>query len=93
MRFLDATVVLGLAAAIHGTDKAVRAAALRCAKAVPRKDRQLLFNVANSPSPLKRVRLMLGSLPDDLLSMDPATRAAGESEAPPLPLQQGIDIP
>ncbi|MCY1510748.1 hypothetical protein D9M68_451360 [compost metagenome] len=55
MTLTDATIALLLAAKIHGTGAAVKATAKRCAKALPRSKRDLMFNVMNSHEPLKLI--------------------------------------
>lgn len=51
----DAYLVLLLCATIHGTDEAVRGAAKRCAKTLPRSKRDMMFQIANSEKPLELV--------------------------------------
>lgn len=58
----DATIALLLAAKIHGTDKAVRATAKRCAQALPRSQRDLMFSIVNSKEPLKHIAHIAESL-------------------------------
>ncbi|WP_061561437.1 hypothetical protein [Pseudomonas citronellolis] len=55
MTLTDATIALLLTARIHGTDKAVKATAKRCAQALPRSQRDLMFSIVNSKEPLKLV--------------------------------------
>lgn len=55
MTLTDATIALLLAAKIHGTGAAVKATAKRCAKALPRSKRELMYNVMNSHEPLKLI--------------------------------------
>lgn len=55
MTLTDATIALLLTARIHGTDNAVKATAKRCAQALPRSQRYLIFSIINSPQPLKRI--------------------------------------
>ncbi|ANI15703.1 MULTISPECIES: hypothetical protein [Pseudomonas] len=55
MTLTDATIALLLAAKIHGTDKAVRATGKRCAQALPRSQRDLMFSIVNSKEPLKHI--------------------------------------
>ncbi|WP_313053415.1 DUF7740 domain-containing protein [Pseudomonas lopnurensis] len=62
MTLSDATLALLLAARIHGTDAAVRATAKRCAKLLPRSKRDLIYQVANSRSPLELVTFLAGNL-------------------------------
>ncbi|TNB81538.1 hypothetical protein FHJ31_18640 [Pseudomonas sp. Fig-3] len=58
MTLTDAVLIVLLVDRIHGTDVAIRSAAKRCAKKLPRSQRDLLFKVANSPAP----RELLGHL-------------------------------
>ena len=51
MTLLDAAVALFLAQRIHGSDAAIRATAKRCAKLLPRSQRELMFKVVASKSP------------------------------------------
>ncbi|MBA1250148.1 MULTISPECIES: hypothetical protein [Pseudomonas] len=67
MRFYDAILTLALAAEIHGTDKAVSQTAKRVAKALPGRYRQHMYDVINSPSPLRHIKLFLKTMPDDIL--------------------------
>ncbi|UXJ50143.1 DUF7740 domain-containing protein [Pseudomonas citronellolis] len=55
MTLTDATIALLLTAKIHGTNKAVRATAKRCAQALPRSNRDLMFSIINSKEPLKLI--------------------------------------
>jgi hypothetical protein len=55
MNLTDATIVLLLAARIHGTDSAVRASAKSVVKKLPRSKRDLIYNVINSKKPLELV--------------------------------------
>ncbi|AYN97087.1 hypothetical protein EAW52_25790 [Pseudomonas sp. LTJR-52] len=73
MRFIDAVLLLGLIAEIHGTDRAVAEAAKRFSKQLPRRYRQYMFDVMNSPSPLRHVRLFITTLPDDLFDQPDQT--------------------
>jgi hypothetical protein len=54
MNLTDATLVLLLAARIHGTDEAVRASAKSVVKKLPRSKRDLIYKVIDSRSPLER---------------------------------------
>lgn len=60
----DAVLVLLLVARIHGTDDAVRAAAKRCVKKIPRGRRGLVYDVINSPNPLDLVYFIADHLDD-----------------------------
>lgn len=51
MTLSDVTLILLLADRIHGTDSAIRAAAKRCVKKLPRSKRELIYKVIDSPSP------------------------------------------
>ena len=50
MNLTDATLVLLLAARIHGTDEAVRASAKSVVKKLPRSKRDLIYKVIDSRS-------------------------------------------
>ena len=56
MNLTDATLVLLLAARIHGTDEGVRTAAKSVVKKLPRSKRDLIYSVISSQSPLELVR-------------------------------------
>ena len=58
MTLSDATLILLLADRIHGTDSAIRSAAKRCLKQLPRSKRDLIYQVIDSRSP----RLLLAQL-------------------------------
>ncbi|WP_372437179.1 hypothetical protein ACCM60_18745 [Pseudomonas chlororaphis subsp. aureofaciens] len=62
MTLSHATLVLLLVARIHGTDAAVRAAAKRCAKRLPRSKRDVMFKVVDSRSPLALVDYLADEL-------------------------------
>ncbi|WP_082118733.1 DUF7740 domain-containing protein [Pseudomonas veronii] len=51
----DVYLVLLLVATIHGTDAAVRDAAKRCAKTLPRSKRDVMYQIVDSKEPLKLV--------------------------------------
>ncbi|MCD4866460.1 MULTISPECIES: hypothetical protein [Pseudomonas] len=55
-------LALLLSARIHGTDEAVRATAKRCIKQLPKRQRDLMFNVIQSHQPLRMVRTMARNL-------------------------------
>lgn len=56
------TLALLLSARIHGTDEAVRATARRCLKQLPKRQRDLMFNVIQSRHPLQMVRTIACNL-------------------------------
>jgi hypothetical protein len=62
MNLTDATLVLALAARIHGTDEAVRASAKSVIKQLPRSKRALIYNVIDSRRPLEMVDFLLQNL-------------------------------
>ncbi|CRM33265.1 hypothetical protein [Pseudomonas sp. 25 R 14] len=62
MNLTDATLVLLLAARIHGTDDAVRASARSVVKKLPRSKRDLIYQVVNSRSPLELVEFLAQNL-------------------------------
>lgn len=62
MTLTDATLVLFLAARIHGTDEAVRASAKICVKKLPRGKRDLMYTVINSRNPLELVGFLAQNL-------------------------------
>ncbi|MGH8348834.1 MAG: hypothetical protein ACRES5_20040 [Pseudomonas sp.] len=55
MTLADAVLIVLLVDRIHGTDAAIRAAAKRCAKKLPRSQRDILFKMGSSPSPRQLV--------------------------------------
>ncbi|MNL44686.1 hypothetical protein D3C87_1672780 [compost metagenome] len=65
MNLTDATLVLLLAARIHGTDEGVRTAAKSVVKKLPRSKRDLIYNVISSQSPLELVRHIAQNLDTD----------------------------
>jgi len=64
MNLSDATLVLLLAARIHGTDEAVRASAKSVVKKLPRSKRDLIYKVIESKSPLQLVGFIAENLDD-----------------------------
>ncbi|MCH5551116.1 hypothetical protein L6227_17710 [Pseudomonas syringae pv. syringae] len=62
MNLTHATLVLLLAAEIHGTDEGVRAAAKNVVKKLPRSQRDLIYLVIDSKQPLELVRQMASNL-------------------------------
>ena len=71
LSYLDAMLIMGLAAEIHGTDAAVKRAAERCAKRVERRYRPVVYNVVNSVSPYMHIVCTIATIPDKILKMDP----------------------
>ncbi|WP_434141406.1 DUF7740 domain-containing protein [Pseudomonas luteola] len=69
VRFFDAIVALALVAEIHGTDKAVADAAKRFSKVLPRRHRQHMFDIMNSRSPLRHIKIFVMTLPEDVLEL------------------------
>jgi hypothetical protein len=65
MNLTDATLVLLLAARIHGTDEAVRASAKSVVKKLPRSKRDLIYKVIDSRSPLELVDFLAQNLDAD----------------------------
>lgn len=55
-------LALLLSARIHGTDEAVRATARRCIKQLPKRQRDLMFNVIQGHQPLQMVRTIARNL-------------------------------
>ncbi|WP_459077304.1 DUF7740 domain-containing protein [Metapseudomonas sp. CR3202] len=51
MELIDATISVLLAARIHGNDAAVRLTAKRCAKRLPRSQRNIMFSIINDKEP------------------------------------------
>lgn len=64
MDLTDATLVLLLAARIHGTDEGVRAAARSVVKRLPRSKRDIIYTVINSKRPLQLAELIAQNLDD-----------------------------
>ena len=62
MNLTDATLVLLLAARIHGTDEAVRISAKSVVKKLPRSKRDLIYKVIDSESPLDLVGFLIENL-------------------------------
>ncbi len=62
MNLTDATLILLLAARIHGTDEAVRASAKSVVKKLPRSKRDLIYKVIDSRSPLELVDYLAENL-------------------------------
>ena len=69
MRFYDAIVALALVAEIHGSDKAVADAAKRFSKVLPRRHRQHMFDIINSRSPVRHIKIFVMTLPEDVLEL------------------------
>lgn len=64
MNLTDATLVLLLAARIHGTDEAIRASAKSVVKKLPRGKRDLIYQVIDSKTPLDLVNFLAQHLDD-----------------------------
>ncbi|MFJ2319027.1 hypothetical protein [Pseudomonas sp. NPDC087817] len=64
MTLSDAVLVLLLAERIHGTDDAVRRAGKNIMKKLPRGKRDILYDLINSPAPLKLVQHIAANLDD-----------------------------
>ncbi|MDD1956923.1 hypothetical protein NP552_17950 [Pseudomonas sp. 8209] len=64
MTLNDAVLVVLLADRIHGTDAAIRSAAKRCAKKLPRSQRYIVFKIANSANPRQLVAHLYQHLSD-----------------------------
>ena len=64
MNLTDATLVLLLAARIHGTDEAIRASAKSVVKKLPRGKRDLIYKVIDSRTPLDVVNYLSQHLDD-----------------------------
>ncbi|MCP1484626.1 hypothetical protein J3D48_000939 [Pseudomonas fluorescens] len=64
MNLTDATIVLLLAARIHGTDEAVRSSAKSVVKKLPRGKRDLIYKVIESRTPLELVNFLAQHLDD-----------------------------
>ncbi|ENA26753.1 hypothetical protein HMPREF1487_09567 [Pseudomonas sp. HPB0071] len=67
LRVYDAIVALALVAELQATDRAVIEAAKRFSKQLPRRYRPLMFDIINSPAPLRQVRTLVTTLPDEVL--------------------------
>ncbi|WP_437884567.1 DUF7740 domain-containing protein [Pseudomonas sp. LRF_L74] len=65
MTLTDAVIALFLAMRIHGTDAAIRATAKRCAKKLPRSQRDSMFKIVDSKSPRAVVNYLAISLNED----------------------------
>jgi len=64
MTLSDAVLVLLLAESIHVTDNAVRHAGKNIVKKLPRDKRDILYDLINSPAPLKLVQHIAANLDD-----------------------------
>ncbi|WP_439859433.1 DUF7740 domain-containing protein [Pseudomonas sp. MBLB4136] len=58
----DSILALILAAQIHGTQKAVKVTAKRCAKLLPKSKRSLMLSVAKSPRPMTMIAVLMDNL-------------------------------
>lgn len=64
MNLSDVVLVLLLAARIHGTDEAVRASARSCVKKLPRDQREPIYSVINSRSPMESLAVLAQNFGD-----------------------------
>ena len=64
MTLRDAVLVEILADRIHATDAAIRSAVKRCARKLPRSQRDILFKIGNSASPRQLVAHLCQHLSD-----------------------------
>lgn len=64
MNLTDATLILLLAAKIHGTDEAVRISAKSVVKKLPHGQRDLIYQVISSKRPLDLVNFLAEHLDD-----------------------------
>ncbi|MNC46184.1 hypothetical protein D3C75_951910 [compost metagenome] len=64
MTLSDAVLIVLLADRIHGTNAAIRSAAKRCAKKLPRSQRDIFFKIVNSADPRQLVGHLCQLLPD-----------------------------
>jgi hypothetical protein len=76
VRYLDAMLVLALAAKLHTTDEAVRAAASRVAKRIERRHRADIYAIVNSTQPRLLVIRIISTIPDFIFRMNPAPQPA-----------------
>lgn len=74
MRFLDAILVLALAARIHRTDTAVRSVAKTVAKLIEPRYKSQIVAIMKAPKPCAQVELIVATLPDWILQMNPEPR-------------------
>jgi len=72
VRFLDAVLVLALAARIHRTDRAVREVARAIVKRVDPRYRHIVEAYVRAKTPCAAVEQMVATLPDWILKMNPA---------------------
>lgn len=70
MDIVDAILCVALAARIHKSDEAVRSTAKRCAKKLSRMDRQIMFMIINSRSPLVTAEVCISKLDMDVLALE-----------------------
>ncbi|MCQ0166075.1 hypothetical protein DN388_03815 [Pseudomonas sp. S12(2018)] len=64
MTLSDAVLILLLAERIHGTDGAVRRAGKNIVKKLPRSKRDILYNLIDSPNPLRLILHIAANLDD-----------------------------
>lgn len=65
MNLTDATLILLLAARIHGTDEAIRASAKSVVKKLPRSQRDLIYKVIDAKSPLDLLAALVDNLDEN----------------------------
>lgn len=81
MKFLDAMLVLALAAHIHGTDKAVSRAASLVVKRVSPQNRPIIAAVIKSPRACAMVLHILATTPDWMLTPGAKPEPVGRANA------------
>lgn len=64
MTLSDAVLVLLLAERIHGTNDAVRRAGRNVVKKLPRSKRDILYDLIDSPNPVKLIQHIAANLDD-----------------------------
>lgn len=64
MKLSDAVLVLLLAERIHGTNDAVRRAGKNVGKKLPRSKRDILYDLIDSPNPVKLIQHIAANLDD-----------------------------
>ncbi|WP_236165631.1 hypothetical protein [Pseudomonas fulva] len=64
MTLSDAVLVLLLAERIHGTNDAVRRAGKNVVKKLPRSKRDILYDLIDSPNPVKLIQHIAANLDD-----------------------------
>ncbi len=67
MTFLEALLALALAAEIHDSNEAVTRTAKRCLDQIPAKYKAVVASIADSPSPLFCVKVLIKTIPDSVI--------------------------